>query len=144
MIIRGKIKVNLHGLIYSGSFINQQTELLCVLESGTVEQGDSTLSAPQSAFEFGGRESCNTMEKLRVISFLVLGVLLHSGCEKQVMGQSLDPNSPYSGHQTEYTRPDADLDMHLDEPILQPNPLGGPEQELRSLETGPVTKPWNL
>ncbi|KAJ7561312.1 hypothetical protein O6H91_03G023600 [Diphasiastrum complanatum] len=42
--------------------------------------------------------------------------------------QWLDPSSPYSGYQTEYSRPNADLDLHLDEPDIAPNPLGGPEQ----------------
>ncbi|KAL3683447.1 hypothetical protein R1sor_001469 [Riccia sorocarpa] len=88
----------------------------------------SVNSFEQRSCESGGRGIRNIMEKLRVKSFLALAVFLCIQCENQVMGQSLDPDSPYSGHQTEYTRPAADLDLRLDEPILQPNPLGGPEQ----------------
>lgn len=47
-----------------------------------------------------------------------------------VCGQMLDPENPYSGYQTEYKRPDADLDLSLDEPVIAPNPRGGPEQVL--------------
>ncbi|XP_002978336.2 purple acid phosphatase 22 [Selaginella moellendorffii] len=72
------------------------------------------------------RHRCDqaTMSQLLPLISLVL-LLLPS---PPVRGQWLDPESKYSGHQTEYTRPNADLDLRLDEPDIAPNPLGGPEQ----------------
>ncbi|BBN16973.1 acid phosphatase type 7 [Marchantia polymorpha subsp. ruderalis] len=84
------------------------------------------------------------MEKL--LSFLVLCIVLHAGNDKQVKSQYLYPNSTYAGVETEYTRPYADLDMHLDEPILAPNPRGGPEQVFLTIgdRTGTaITVSWS-
>ncbi|CAM6105611.1 unnamed protein product [Calypogeia fissa] len=68
------------------------------------------------------------MEKVFLVFLMLVGVGLQKDAVRHVCGQMLDPDSPYSGYQTEYTRPAADLDLTLDEPIVAPNPLGGPEQ----------------